>query len=240
MKLSEKIFKVSGVEYATNSNIYAVKTTEGIVLIDCGFQEDQWNKTMKAMELSGLGDEKITHCFITHSHFDHAGNIQRVNDLGIKTYASAIDKEKIENGNPEMEALFQTAWTCGKVNEVIAEGDEFVFGDVKIIVIETPGHSSGSLSFIIEAPEIKALCSADLFFVSPLPPLDTVTVELGYLGSEDFDIDDMIKSLNKMAELKIDLLLPGHYYSYFGDPSSLCMKAHEYATEIKEGEKEHV
>ena len=42
VKITEHLFQISGVQYGTNSNIYAIQTEEGLVLIDCGYQEEQW------------------------------------------------------------------------------------------------------------------------------------------------------------------------------------------------------
>jgi hypothetical protein len=57
---------------------------------------------------------------------------------------------------------------------------------------------------------------------------------LAYMGSEDFSMDDYIASLKKMAELHCDILLPGHYYVYYGDVDELCRKAAEMAEKMKE------
>ena len=106
MQIARNIYKVSGVEYETNSNIYAISYDGGIALIDCGYQKDQWDRMNNAMRLFNLSINDVTHVFLTHAHFDHAGNVHRCNDLGIKVLASRGDAEKIAYGNPEMEKLF--------------------------------------------------------------------------------------------------------------------------------------
>ena len=47
MKITEHLYQISGVQYGTNSNIYALRTEEGLVLIDCGYQEEQWEKMLR-------------------------------------------------------------------------------------------------------------------------------------------------------------------------------------------------
>lgn len=217
MKITEHLFQISGVQYGTNSNIYAIQTEEGLVLIDCGYQEEQWKKMLSCMEKWNLDPMNIKTVFLTHSHFDHAGNVWRMNQLGADVLASAEDAEKIEHGNPEMEQLFGSPWKCGRITRTIREGDSFTFGgQVEINVLETPGHSKGSLSFLISVDGIRALCTGDLFFVKPWPPEDKVDVELGYMGGWDFDMKEYQNSLRRLRDVKADIFLPGHYYFYRG------------------------
>lgn len=217
MKITEHLYQISGVQYGTNSNIYALRTEEGLVLIDCGYQEEQWEKMLRCMKRWNLKPEDIRAVFLTHSHFDHAGNVWRMNELGADVFASPVDADKIEHGNPEMEELFGAKWKCGTVTREIREGDSFLFGDeVTVQVLETPGHSKGSLSFLIQIDGIRAICTGDLFFVKPWPPEDKVDVELGYMGGWDFDMKDYQNSLRRLRETGADLFLPGHYYFYRG------------------------
>ena len=235
MKITEHLFKIAGVEYGTNSNVYAISYDGGLLLIDCGYQEEQWQRMEQCMEGWGLAMEQVTHVFLTHSHFDHAGNVWRVNELGAKVLASAPDAGKVEHGNPEMEKLFGSEWICGRVDQIIREGERFEFpGSVAIQVLETPGHCQGSLSFLVEVDGLRALCTGDMFFVTPKPPEDSVGVELGYMGSEDFDLQAYIRSLSRIRELEYEILLPGHYYFYRGFfVKEILREAYEKALEVK-------
>ena len=42
MKLTEHLLKLTGVEYETNSNCYALLYDGGVALLDCGYAEKQW------------------------------------------------------------------------------------------------------------------------------------------------------------------------------------------------------
>lgn len=234
MKISESIYKVSGVEYRTNSNIYAVKYEGGIVLIDSGYGKEQWERMNRVLAQWDMKEEDISHVFITHSHFDHAGNVWRMNEIGAKVLASRADAGKIENGNPEMEELFHAKWHYGKVDRIIKEGDEFDFpGNVRIEIMETPGHCEGALSFVIYADGLKAVCTGDMFFIKPLAPEDEVSVELGYMGSSDFSMKDFIRSLKRLSGMDMDIILPGHYYTYNSENAQeICGKAYDSAVEM--------
>lgn len=228
MKLTEHIYKTSGVEFGTNSNTFAVDCGEHLLFFDSGFDAVQWGRMMACLKQWGLSEKPVTHAFITHGHYDHAGNISRLNELGAVVIAASPDAEKIENGYPEMEQLFGRPWVKGRVDLRPADGQVFEFEHgIKVTAVAAPGHSEGSFAYVIEADGLRALCTGDMFYVKPLPPEDAVDVELAYMGGWDFSMPKFSGTLRKMADLSCDLLLPGHYYTYFGDVSALCLRAHE-------------
>ena len=217
MKITEHLLKISGVEYETNSNCYALVYDGGIALIDCGYETKQWDTMCRVLSQWNLDMADVTHVFLTHAHFDHGGNARKVNELGARLLTSESDVRLIEEGNPESERLFGSPWIPAKVDQVLRDGDRFSFpGGSRITVLATPGHSAGSLSFLIETDHIRALCTGDMFWTVPKPPLDAISVELGFMGSEDFSLKDYRDSLEKLAKIPCDILLPGHYYFYRG------------------------
>lgn len=217
MKLTEHLLKLSRVDYGTNSNSYAAVYDRGIVLFDCGYGEKQWRQMEQVLKDWGYETDQITHAFLTHAHFDHCRNVWRVNELGARLFSSESDRELIEKGNPESEELFGVPWIPGKVDETVKDGEQFVFSDnLKVTVMEKPGHSRGSLTFLVETDGVRALITGDAFWMVPVPPRDEVDVELGYMGSRDFSRRDYLRSMKRISELDFDLLLPGHYYSYRG------------------------
>ena len=233
MKISEHIYKTSGVEYATNSNTFLLDSEEGLVLFDLGYEDKQWTAMNHAVSFWGLSDKKMKDAFLTHGHYDHAGNTYKANEMGIKVHAADPDAYKIEHGYEEMEKLFGRKWICARVDERVSDGQVFTYGNAKVTAIKAAGHSQGSFAYLIEADGHKALCTGDMFYAKPVPPQDDIELELAYMGSEDFDLDDFIDTLRKMGKLHCDILLPGHYYVYYGDVDALCEKAAEMAEELK-------
>ena len=235
MKLTEHLLKISGVEYETNSNCYALVYDGGLALIDCGYEEKQWRRMEGALKRWGHSLSEVTHVFLTHAHFDHGGNAKRVNELGAKLLASESDVEKIERANPESERLFGTPLIPGKVDQTLKAGARFAFpGGGTVTAIETPGHSAGSMSFLVEADGIKALATGDMFWPVACPPEDRDDAQLGFMGSDDFSLDALIASLEKLSKLPADILLSGHYHVFFGDVPRLVGLALRKAIEIKE------
>lgn len=233
MKISKHIYKSSGVEYGTNSNTFLLDTGDELIAFDLGYEDKQW-KVMKDAAASWGLDQKINKAFLTHGHYDHAGNTYKANEEGIRVCCGDPDASRIENGYPEMERLFGRKWICARVDERLRDGDIFDFKEARVEVYSASGHSEGSFAFVAETDGHRALITGDMFYVKPLPPQDDIELELAYMGGEDFDMDSYIATLKKMATLHCDILLPGHYYVYYGDVDVLCRKAAAMAIALKE------
>lgn len=233
MKITEHIYKTSGVEYGTNSNTYLIDCGSHLVCLDAGFDEVQWTRMQDCMARWGLAGKPVTHVFITHGHFDHAGNIARMNACGAAVYAAEPDAGKIENGHPEMEQLFGRPWVKGRVDFRLVDGQVFHFENgITVTAVASPGHSEGSFAFVIEDGPDRALCTGDMFFVRPLPPEDKVEVELAFMGGWDFSLESFQATLKHMSGLHCNVLLSGHYYVYYGDVDALCKMAYELAMKV--------
>ena len=238
MKLTEHLIKISGVEYETNSNCYALVHDRGLALIDCGCTGVQWERMEAALKRWGHSLRETTHVFLTHAHFDHGGNARKVNELGAKLLCSVSDVYKLETANPESERLFGFPLIPAKADAVLRDGERFAFpGGASLTVLETPGHSAGSLSFLVETDGVRALATGDMFWPAPCPPEDRDDVELGFMGSDDFSLDALIASLEKLASTPAELLLSGHYHVFFGNVPRLTGLALEKAKRIREEAK---
>lgn len=91
-------------------------------------------------------DWKLTHILNTHHHADHTGGNKALKALYNATIVGAfIDKERIPGIDIELK-----------------DGDTYQLGSVECTVFETPGHTSGHISFYL--PGSKALFPGDTLF----------------------------------------------------------------------------
>ena len=74
-------------------------------------------------------------------------------------------------------------------------------GRLKVTVYETPGHSAGHVSFLVEGGDRRYLISGDLVFQG-----GTIIAQ----NIPDCSIQDYAASCKKMATVDFDALLPGH------------------------------
>ncbi len=184
-KISEHCWKLS-----VDSNIYFINTDKNII-IDCGPRT--YNKEVKE-ELSKIVDLNFIDIVIfTHLHHDHIGNFDLFPNA--KFYASKT----------EINELYKN-----KENVILDKNIEELFNVrlhplplkiEEIEVIKTPGHTNGSICLFF-IPE-KILFTGDTFF------------RQGVIGRSDLPNsvpNEFDKSLDKLKEIKYDILCPGHDY----------------------------
>jgi hydroxyacylglutathione hydrolase len=123
---------------------------------------------------------KITHIFTTHHHTDH-----------VEANLALKERYGCEIIGPVNEAV-----AIPGLDRTVADGDEFLFGDHPVRVIETPGHTAGHVCFHL--PEDKLLFAADTLFA------------LGCGRLFERTAADMWHSLQKLA------FLPDETAIYFG------------------------
>ena len=184
-----------------------------------------------------LGDpNRLTTLFLTHSHFDHVGSApflkRNIPGLKIAAGKSAADILKrpnaiqlIQSLSKPMEEKFKSQLGDVEVtfrgldlDRVLEDGEEIQLEDgTTIQVISTPGHTRDTVCYYI--PRLKALVGGEAagnfnrqFDVRPV-----------FLSS----YDDYLSSLEKLKNLKIDVLLLGHHYALTEDAQEMIPKAIE-------------
>lgn len=178
----------------------------GDVLVDAGMKP-QGGKVVKAVAGRGVR----THV-LTHVHNDHAGGTKHVKEtLGVPVWVGAGDAQALRSGKvippPSVPggSLLSGAAGSPKVepDRELHEGEEIGHG---FVVLETPGHSPGHLSFWRESD--RTLICGDVFF-----GMNVVTTRYGIrqpLGMFTYDQPLNRRSERRLAELEPKLLLFGH------------------------------
>lgn len=132
---------ITGKQFGTNS--YIVWDGEEAAVIDCA--EDA-KATIKAAEEAGA---KIKMILLTHGHFDH---ILIADELRQETGALIMISEKdavmTENTRLSLARAYTPELLPFKADKTLCEGDTVKIGDIEFKVIETPGHTDGSICFL--------------------------------------------------------------------------------------------
>ncbi|MFM9139952.1 MAG: MBL fold metallo-hydrolase, partial [Solirubrobacterales bacterium] len=119
----------------------------GDVLVDCGYPMS-WKRLH-----SELGGRKPAAHALTHAHADHAGCAGRLRaEDGREVWVGENDRELLESGQPEPgevplgRGLLRRymAFDGLQPDRLLKAGDEL---DAGFVVIDTPGHSPGHVSF---------------------------------------------------------------------------------------------
>ena len=169
----------------TNCYIVTDENTLECAVIDPGAET---NTIMHYLENNKL---KCRYILLTHGHFDHTGAVE---DVAKQTGATVcMSRKEVRKNITEMG--FKYAPPKGTV--FFGEGDQFSVGSLVFEVIETPGHSEGSVTFRCG----EALFTGDTLFKDSCGRTDFP----GCSGK------DMLKSLKKLYELSGDYeVYPGH------------------------------
>ena len=168
-----------------SENCYIVKTGEGkAALIDPGAGGERLSAEL---EKHGLSPEKI---LLTHGHFDHIGAAAFLKEkYHIPVYISEKDECMLNDGEKSGAVIAPfMEFNPVAADYTFKDGDEIEIGDLKAVVLETPGHSAGSVCFII----------GDCIFAGD-------TIFRGSAGRTDLysgDFREQEKSLEKLSKLK--------------------------------------
>lgn len=207
-------------------NSYLVKGHGRNLLIDTGFNREESKKALFAgLEALDVTLEE-TDIFITHLHADHSGNVSSVATEESVVYCGEIDAKIVNathttaywselgsvfslNGFP-LEDLHETIRRHpgnrfnpdrDHVFTIVRENDVIEVGDYHFICLETPGHTPAHVC--LYEPKNKILISGDHVLDDITP---NITIELGLPDP----LGHYLKSLEKIDQMDISLVLPGH------------------------------
>lgn len=232
MKISKNVYMLSGVQHGTNSNSYVINTGKGLILFDAGFTDYQFEVMNKSLRFWGLNHLPITHTFITHGHFDHAGNCHLAKGVGSKILAGPSDADGIELGDKRtIGYMFKKEFTPCKVDTVLVDNQKIDIDGIEITSLHMPGHSAGSMMFMFNSDNYNMLVTGDFIALSPAGPVDDVVVNLAWTGGPDYSNEDYKESIKKSLSLDVHILLPGHGPVYYGDCKRVFQMAFDKAKE---------
>ncbi len=195
------------------SNVFLLSNGKNNILIDTSVSR-LWTKLQKHLEK--LGIISIDYLILTHAHYDHAANANRIKE---KFKSSVIvHKEEVNylsNGDnilPNGTTIFtkpivnilgkrmfsKFKYEPCKPDLLIDAGYDLLDLGFKACIIHTPGHTIGSMSLIVD-DEIAIVGDTmfGIFNWSVFPPY-----------AENIDL--MIISWGKLLETNCSIFLPSH------------------------------
>lgn len=187
-------------------NMYVIyDDTKECIIIDPGCYFHQEKEELRSfIEENELKPVKLIN---THCHLDHiCGNKYVAETWKLKLEANKLDEYNLQR-SIEAGILYNMPIEPSPPIEVdLKEGEEIRFGNSRLVILFTPGHSSGSISFYSEAH--KFLIAGDVLFRMSIGRTD--------LPGGDFDtLIDTIKS--KLMILPKDVIV----YSGHGQETSI-------------------
>ena len=193
-------------------HVYLVDGGEEAALIDAGVGLAT-EEVLAGIRATGLDPVRIRWLLLTHAHADHAGGAAALREAlpGVRVALAAeaapwlrtADEEAISLSFARRAGFYPAEYSLRPcpVDRELREGDEIRVGDLTLQVIETPGHCAGHLSFLMEEEDRRVLFGGDHVFHGGRISLQNIP---------DCSLQAYARSMDKLAELEIDTLLPGH------------------------------
>jgi glyoxylase-like metal-dependent hydrolase (beta-lactamase superfamily II) len=204
-------------------NSYVIRNSERCLIIDTGLNRKECLAAMQAgLRKLGIDLEK-SDLFITHLHADHFGLVGKLATDTSNVFFSRPEKELMEswegfdamveyagkNGFPENElraaldkhpgAKYGTEWIPEL--KVLEDGDRIQVGDYRFQCVATPGHTMGHTC--LYEPHKKLLIAGDHILID-------ITPNIQCWSDKQNPLRHYLASLDKVARLPVDLVLPGH------------------------------
>ena len=204
MEVSPNIHMIPGARW---SRVYLI-VGETLTLVDSGLP---WHPggILNYIRAIGRRPDELKHILVTHSHPDHVGGtLSLVNKTGAAIAAHRSDARRDYDNRlrlgytgllAPMPLSLPLLGRTG-VSQLIEDGDTLpLHGGIR--VIHTPGHTRGSVCFLLE--DSKALFSGDTIF-SDGKRLSRSVPFPGY------DRDSYIRSLKRLSEFEFEGVFGGH------------------------------
>ena len=184
---------------------YAVQTTDGWVLIDT-LHEPFVDRLFENLQKARVPLDQIRLVLMTHGHFDHVGGYYRLRPL-LKNARFVMSRRGWDEAADSSRRSRSSAkpWTMDEHVDVVGrDGDRFTIGGSVFTLLETPGHTWGTASYMYQV-EHAGKCST--------------AVTIGGQGLNAIEgveqIDAYIASMKRLADpaLGIEVDMTAHPFS---------------------------
>ncbi|XP_013200465.2 beta-lactamase-like protein 2 homolog [Amyelois transitella] len=189
-KLSGRIIRILGFNPGPmtlqGTNTYLIGTGRNRILLDTGDKDikDYQNSLCEVVQSEQVN---IEHIVVTHWHHDHIGGVENIYG-GIAKHPKVWKHKRSKEDSPdnELSPSIPVNW--------LSDGQEIIVEGATVKVHHTPGHTTDHV--VLSLKEDNVLFSGDCI--------------LGEGTAVFEDLYTYMKSLQKILDLKPDIIYPGH------------------------------
>ncbi|MBN2475246.1 MAG: MBL fold metallo-hydrolase [Pirellulales bacterium] len=199
-------------------NVGIVRHGDRALLIDCGD-----GSVVEALPEPDL--KAIEQVIFTHHHRDQACGAHALAAAGARLGVPAAERDYFDNvgaywtdpksrwhlynQHPHHLMLAESV----RVDATFGQGDQWAWGPAKIQVLATPGHTDGSISYVVEVDGKRVVFCGDAIYdagqvweIHSLQKGTQTTDYHGFLGARE----QLVASLGRIRAAQPDALVPSH------------------------------
>lgn len=138
-------------------NCYIVENTDTreCLIVDAGADA--------AHIITAVEERRPVALLLTHAHFDHIGAVDAIcTQYGIPLYVHELDAPKLADPYENVAAQFGCDTVVQTTPTLVRGGDVLTLAGMSIRVLHTPGHTSGSVCYVL--PELAGVLTGDTLF----------------------------------------------------------------------------
>lgn len=130
---------------------YALKTSDGIILIDSMWDDNDAQFIEQSLIDLKLDPKDIKYIFLTHGHGDHYGGAAYLAEkYKAKVLMSQIDTEYMLTNNQGANGPRSPK---AKVDTYVDDNYKLILGDTTVTLLATPGHTPGCMSAMFDVKD---------------------------------------------------------------------------------------
>jgi hydroxyacylglutathione hydrolase len=215
-KVTEGVYFIQGQdEFIPDSHVYVVgePASEDLSLVDAGLmgKGDYKIQSILGMDISL---EHIRRIIMTHTHLDHIGCLREIRERipWAELWVHQIEAEYLERGDDRtvygmemFKSMCQQQYDLKpgsfsfQVDKKLQGREKLTLGGMDWEILHIPGHSAGSIA--LYHPPKKILIPGDVVYAD---------YSIGRFDLHGADASTLKDSLTRLADLEVDILLPGH------------------------------
>ena len=182
-------------------NIYIYRRDGHTVAFDAGYSAQS---TSRALQALAIDPAEVDRVFLSHTDFDHAGGLAAFSRARI--YYAQTELRKSARQSKYFRRA-QKKQAC----QALRDGEIEEIGPIRIKALHTPGHTSGSIAYLVDGTYLFSG--------------DTIALSRGKAGINrlfSFNFKNLCLSANELSKLKgIETILTPHWgYANFSEAFS--------------------
>jgi hydroxyacylglutathione hydrolase len=202
-------------EFIPDAHVYVVgsPSSQDLSMVDAGLM-GKGDYKIQSLQKLGIELSHVKRIIMTHTHLDHIGCLKEIRaqiphaEVWIHEEEARLIEQGDERGVYGMEmfrSMCQTQYGLKSgefkfaVDRKLKGGETLDIGGMSWEVLHVPGHSAGSVALYDRNQ--KVLIPGDVVYAD---------YAIGRFDLHGADGSVLKKSLLRLAELEVDILLPGH------------------------------